>query len=82
MEAQDRGGRRGMEEPGRHRLRHVPARRLPLVLRCGPDGRDLHQGRLAGAVGGQPRAAHRGMPGRHGQRGRPAEPRRGPLSGR
>ena len=27
-------------------------------------------------------AAHRGMPGRHGQRGRPAEPRRGPLSGR
>ena len=42
-----KGGRSGMEESGRHRLRHLPVRRRPLVLRRQPARRRMHQGRLA-----------------------------------
>lgn len=59
VEAPHQGGRSGMEESGRHRLRHLPVRCRPLVLRRQPARRRMHQGRLARTVGRQssPRTA-------------------------
>ena len=54
VEAPHQGGRSGMEESGRHRLRHLPVRRRPLVLRRQPARRRMHQGRLARTVGSNP----------------------------